>query len=102
MRRVARVPAMSSRLSCRLLLSAIAVSLCACAPADHKAMAAFDAKAPLHEESAPHPGGFLVGVGGDDPDAYLELLVDSTTGTLTAYVMDGEAEEFIRLKHASL
>lgn len=82
-------------------MTTLAVAATGCAPADHKAMAAADARAGIHEESAPH-GGLLVGLGGDDPDAYLELLVDTTAGTLTAYVLNGEAEEFIRLKHTSL
>jgi hypothetical protein len=89
----------SATLSRFALAIAVVAAAGGCAPSDHKAMAAADAKAGLHEATAPH-GGKLVAVG--DEDAHFELLVDSATGTLTAYVLDGEAEEFVRLKNTAL
>jgi hypothetical protein len=47
-----------------------------------------------HEHEAPH-GGSLVEFG--DEFAHLELVLDASTGTLTAYVLDGEAEQPVRL-----
>lgn len=47
-----------------------------------------------HEHHAPH-GGTVVVLG---KEAYhLELVRDAATGTLTAYVLDGEMEKFIRI-----
>ena len=47
-----------------------------------------------HTHRAPH-GGTLVEIG---QHAYnLELVRDATAGTLTAYVLDGHAENFIRI-----
>jgi hypothetical protein len=51
-----------------------------------------------HEHKAPH-GGTAVALG---QEAYhLELVRDSAAGTLTAYVLDGEMENFIRIKAPS-
>lgn len=47
-----------------------------------------------HEHTAPH-GGTLVVLG--DEFAHLELVLDPGTGELTAYVLDGEAENPVRL-----
>lgn len=52
-----------------------------------------------HEHAAPH-GGSLVEFG--DEFAHLELVLDATTGTLTAYALDGEAEEPVRLAAATI
>lgn len=52
-----------------------------------------------HEHKAPH-GGTPVVLG--DEAYHLELVRDAATGKLTAYVLDGELEEFIRVKAASL
>jgi hypothetical protein len=52
-----------------------------------------------HEHHAPH-GGTLVELGSEF--AHVELVLDSATGTLTAYVLDGEAEESVRLTQPSL
>ncbi len=52
-----------------------------------------------HAEKGPH-GGALVAIGEDD--AHLEFVLDAGTGTLTAYALDGEAEEPIRIKQANL
>lgn len=51
-------------------------------------------KATAHEHTAPH-GGTLVVLG--DEFAHLELVHDSKEGKLTAYVLDGEAENPIRI-----
>ena len=47
-----------------------------------------------HEHTAPH-GGTLVVLG--DEFAHVEFVLEKTTGKLTAYVLDGEAEKPIRL-----
>jgi hypothetical protein len=47
-----------------------------------------------HAHTAPH-GGMLVELG--DHAYNLELVRDAATGTLTAYVLDGHAENFIRI-----
>jgi len=48
-----------------------------------------------HAHTAPH-GGTLVELG---EHAYnLELVRDNAAGTLTAYVLDGHAEKFVRIK----
>lgn len=52
-----------------------------------------------HHHAAPH-GGALVALG--DHFAHLEMLLDAETGTLTAYVLDGEAEKSIRLKQGAI
>lgn len=53
---------------------------------------------PAHEHHPPHHGSLQVF--GEDA-AHLELVLDAKTGRLTAYALDGEAEEYIRLaQHA--
>ena len=52
-----------------------------------------------HTHEAPH-GGTLVAVG--DHFAHLEIVLDPETGKMTAYVLDGEAENPIRLKQGSM
>jgi hypothetical protein len=47
-----------------------------------------------HEHAAPH-GGTLVELG--DEFAHVEFVHDSVAGTLTAYLLDGEAESAIRV-----
>jgi hypothetical protein len=47
-----------------------------------------------HEHSAPH-GGTLVELGAEF--AHVELVLDRVSGTLTAFVLDGEAERPIRI-----
>ena len=56
------------------------------------------APAAKHEHQAPH-GGTPVVLG---HEAYhLELVRDAATGRLTAYVLDGEMDNFVRVKAAS-
>jgi hypothetical protein len=47
-----------------------------------------------HDHAAPH-GGTLVELGNEF--AHLELVVDTATGALTAYVLDGGAENAVRI-----
>lgn len=57
------------------------------------------ATAPVkHEHKAPHAGTPVV-LG--DEAYHLELVRDADAGKLTAYVLDGEMEEFVRAKAAS-
>src|SRR5512140_2435958 len=71
------------------------VASCAKQPA-----AATAAIAPAkHEHHAPH-GGTPVALG--DEAYHLEFVRDADAGKLTAYVLDGEMEEFIRVKAATL
>jgi hypothetical protein len=58
------------------------------------------AAAPAHHEHvAPH-GGTAVELGHEE--FHLELVLDSASGHLTAYVLDGELEQFIRIAEPSL
>jgi hypothetical protein len=52
-----------------------------------------------HEHEAPH-GGTLVELG--DEFAHLELVRDAAAGTVTAYVLDGEAEQPIRIRQQTI
>jgi hypothetical protein len=47
-----------------------------------------------HEHHAPHDGT-LVELG--EEFAHLELVLNAQTGTLTVYVLDGEAEQSVRI-----
>jgi len=52
-----------------------------------------------HEHKAPH-GGTLVVLGVEF--AHLELVLDARAGKLTAYVLDGEAEKFVRIEQKQI
>ena len=52
-----------------------------------------------HHHTAPH-GGALVVLG--EELAHLEFVLDQKTGTLTAYVLDGEAENAVRIPGTAL
>ena len=52
-----------------------------------------------HEHTAPH-GGTLVVFG--DEFAHIEFVLDQTTGKLTGYVLDGEAEKPVRLSQKTV
>lgn len=52
-----------------------------------------------HEHTAPH-GGTLVVFG--DEFAHIEFVLDETTGQLTGYVLDGEAEKSVRLSQKTI
>jgi hypothetical protein len=73
------------------LLVAIVAGVSSCRRSDEP-RAPFEI--PAHEHKAPH-GGTLVELG--DEFAHVELVHDRTAGTLTAYVLDGEAEHAVRI-----
>ena len=75
------------------LLFALAVGACAKSPP-----VATVAPAAKHEHKAPH-GGTPVVLGNET--YHLELVRDATAGKLTAYVLDGEMENFVRVKAVS-
>jgi len=52
-----------------------------------------------HTHQAPH-GGTLVELG--EEFAHVELLLDGTTGKVTAYIFDGEVEKPIRLEQKEI
>ena len=52
-----------------------------------------------HEHKAPH-GGTLVVLGAEF--AHLELVLDARAGKLKAYVLDGEAEKFMRIQQKQI
>jgi hypothetical protein len=52
-----------------------------------------------HAEKGPHNGA-LIAVGGHD--AHVELLLDSKTGKLTAWILDGKAKKSIPIMQKSL
>jgi hypothetical protein len=52
-----------------------------------------------HHPDAPH-GGTLVELG--EHVANLELLLDASTGTVTAYVLDGHADQAVRLEQKEI
>ena len=59
---------------------------------------AVDAPIPPHQHHPPHSGTPVV-LGAEL--YHLELVRDAATGKLTAYVLDGELENFVRVKAAS-
>ncbi|MSU52424.1 MAG: hypothetical protein EXS41_03380 [Opitutaceae bacterium] len=73
---------------CALLLG----GLSACSKKETAATA--DNKPQKHEHHPPH-GGTPVVLG--EEQYHLELVREAATGTLTAYVLDGELENFIRI-----
>lgn len=52
-----------------------------------------------HSHEAPH-GGTLVELG--DHFANLEFVLDASTGTITAYVLDGHADQAIRIEQKEI
>jgi len=69
------------------------------APVPSPTAATTASTASLHEHSAPH-GGALIELG--EEFAHLELVFETNTGKLTAFVLDGEAEKAVRLKQAEI
>jgi hypothetical protein len=59
----------------------------------HQDQAAANAPGHLHVATPPH-GGTPVPLG---DDYQIEWVADSTTGTLQAYILDGEMENFVRI-----
>jgi hypothetical protein len=86
----------------RLLLALVGIAFLAtaCSKSDsgdpHKKSAPTRA---VHVRTAPH-GGTLIGIG--DHAYNLELLRDPATGNLTAWVLDGRAENFVRIAAPTL
>jgi len=76
----------------RLLLLAVALLLAACSRHKDDAGHRHD-HAHVHAHTAPH-GGTLVEVGAHQFN--VELSLDATTGTLTAWLLDAHAENFVR------
>jgi hypothetical protein len=74
------------RLCTVMLVSAIAVAACSKAPTP-------SGPPHLHVDHPPH-GGTAVVLG--DEAYQIELVLDAASGTLQAYVLDGEMEDFIR------
>ena len=52
-----------------------------------------------HEHTAPHDGTLVVF---GDEFAHIEFVLDQTTGKLTGYVLDGEAEKPVRLSQKTI
>ena len=63
------------------------------------AMIGLTSAAFVHEHHPPHQGVLIV-LG--EEFAHLELVLDQITGTLTAYSLDGEAENAIALEQAEI
>ncbi len=79
------------------LASVLLILLPACGKKDHDHAA--PATTSGHTHTAPH-GGLLVEIG---EHAYnLELVRDAVSGKLTAYFLDGHAENFVRLKATTI
>jgi hypothetical protein len=83
---------------CRLILAALlGAGLAACTKPE--APAKTGAPVAQHEHRPPH-GGTPVVLGAEV--YHLELVLDPVQGTLSAYVLDGEMENFIRIAAPSL
>lgn len=81
-----------------LLAATVLLALSACSKSE--APAATSATAPAKHEHKPPHGGTPVVLGNE---AYhLELVRDADTGKLSAYVLDGEMENFIRATMPSI
>lgn len=85
------------------LLIVVSLMGLGCRPASQteavKAPASSTSAAHAHEHKAPH-GGTLVEIG--EEFAHLELVLDQPTGQLTAYALDGEAENSVRLSQKEI
>ncbi|MEO6244092.1 MAG: hypothetical protein ABIQ12_01545 [Opitutaceae bacterium] len=80
------------------LAAALVFAFSACAKKDPHAGHDHSTHKHDHEHKAPH-GGTAVVLGKEA--FHLELVRDAAAGKLTAYVLDGEMENFIRLKAAA-
>lgn len=86
---------METRLPSLILLSSsvlVALIVIGCQPTASQPAQSFDSH--HHHHEAPH-GGTLVMLG--DHVGHVELVLDSESGVLTAYVLDGEAERPVRI-----
>jgi hypothetical protein len=86
-----------------LALLGLAVAVASCKqrsqPAETQTAKAAASIEHAHEHKAPH-NGTLVEFG--EEFAHLELVLDHATGRLTAYALDGEAENAVRLKQKEI
>lgn len=80
-----------------LMAAGLMLAIGGCSKAPEPARTKIDPPA-KHEHTAPH-GGTAVVLG--EETYHLELVRDAATGTLSAYVLDGEMEKFIRVQAAS-
>jgi hypothetical protein len=81
-----------------VLAASFAAALGACSKSGSQPTPLTGTPAARHEHHPPH-GGTAIVLGNE---AYhLELVVDSVAGRLSAYVLDGEMENFIRVNAAS-
>ncbi len=83
------------KLESLVAIALVVGSLCGC----EKKIEPPPAGGPGHEHHAPHKGALEV-LG--DEAAHVELVLDGATGTLTAYVLDGEAENPVRIPQDKL
>ena len=81
-----------TRLRHLLSIVTIAVAFTGCSKESHDDVAGADHA--HHHHAAPH-GGTAVDLG--DEVYQLEFVLDAATGTITAYVLDGHMEKFIRI-----
>jgi hypothetical protein len=75
-----------------------AIFIAGCGKHDHGQSDADAGNAHGHTHKAPH-GGTVVALGAEE--CHLELVLDGAAGRLTAYVLDGHLEKFIRIPAAS-
>lgn len=91
-----------SRFLSLVLTAGAVLSTYACGEAPAPAPAATSAAVPEtagHAHEAPH-GGVLVELG--EEFGHVELVLDGAAGTITAYVLDGEGEQAVRLTQGSI
>lgn len=89
---------MRSRPLALVFAAAVVMSASACSDTPAPAPAAPPDTAG-HAHEAPH-GGVLVELG--EEFGHIELVLDGAAGTITAYVLDGEGEQAVRLAQASI
>lgn len=90
---VSRVAAMN--LACRAVLAAFLVgAIAACSKSDSRPTPPTGASAARHQHHPPH-GGTPIVLGNEA--CHLEFVLDPVAGRLSAYVLDGEMENFIRV-----
>ncbi len=77
-----------------LAVLAVLTLLTACKKSDHAGHTSSQAHPHAHVHIAPH-GGALIELGNHQFN--LELLLDSASGRLTAWVLDAHAENFVRI-----
>jgi hypothetical protein len=82
-----------------LLVSAALPAVFAMGCSKAPTVAAEPAAPPAHHHHAPH-GGTAVELG--DEAYHIELVVDDSTGSLQAYVLDAEMENFVRSSNPTL